>query len=100
MSNITDDVSHSKKHVGKRELLCPLGSLKNMNVPVLNGYIYIYREYYTVARRYEFMFEWREQPLEHKIYFFELTCNFLFIIWTINIHVRDGKADLNTNTGY
>ena len=63
-------------------------------------YIYIYIEYYTVARRYEFMFEWREQPLEHKIYFFELTCNFLFIIWTINIHVRDGKADLNTNTGY
>ena len=45
-----------------------------------------------------FMFEWQEQylttelsilPREHKIRIFELTCNFLFIIWTINVHGRD-----------
>ena len=28
-------------------------------------------------------------PQEHKIHIFDLKCNFLFIIWTINIHGRD-----------
>ena len=57
----------------------------------------VYREYYTVARRYEFYIrvartishEWaaltREilfLPREHKIHIFELTCNILFIIKT------------------
>ena len=40
-----------------------------------------------------FVFEWQE----HKIHIFELTCNFLFIIWTINIYGRDWKAWVNTS---
>ena len=58
--------------------------------------IYIYRGYYTVARRYEFYVrvartishEWAKRtseilflPREHKIHIFEPTCNVLFIIW-------------------
>ena len=54
----------------------------------------LYREYYTVARRYEFYVqvartishEWAQRtseilllPREHKIHIFELTCNILFI---------------------
>ena len=40
------------------------------------------REYYTVARRYEFYVRVARTilPREHKIHIFELTCNILFII--------------------
>ena len=46
------------------------------------------KEYCTVARRYEFMFEWQEQCLtqrEHKIHIFEPTCNVLVILLIIFI---------------
>ena len=57
--------------------------------------IKINREYYTVARKYEFYVRVARTishsfaaltreilflPLEHKIHIFELTCNILFII--------------------
>jgi len=59
-------------------------------------YMYIYRGYYAVARRYEFCVrvtrtisqEWAKRtreilflPREHKIHIFEPMCNVLFIIW-------------------
>ena len=45
----------------------------------------IKREYYTVARRYEFYVrvarsEILLSPREHKLHIFELTCNILLII--------------------
>ena len=51
----------------------------------------INRGYYTAAQRYEFYFRvvrtiFYERA--HKIHIFKPPCNFLFIIWTINI--RDG----------
>ena len=62
------------------------------------------------------MFEWQEQHCisEHservkyvlatrtqeKNHIFELKCNFLFIIWIIDIHGRDSKDGFNTNIGY
>ena len=63
----------------------------------------VYRGYYTAAQRYEFYFRVvrtifyeRAQRVskilfltrENKIHIFKPPCNFLFIIWTINI--RDG----------
>ena len=44
-----------------------------------------------------FTFEWQE---EGKIHIFQVTCNFLVVIWTISIHGRDWKAGFITNTGY
>ena len=37
-------------------------------------------------------------PLEHKIYIFELTCSFLFIISIIDIQGKDWKAGCYLNT--
>ena len=68
------------------------------------SYIFIHRGYYTAAQRYEFYFRVvktifyeRAQRVskilfltrENKIHIFAPPCNFLFIIWTINI--RDGN---------
>ena len=39
-------------------------------------------------------------PREREIHFFELTCNFLFVIWTLNAHGKDWKAGFDTSTGY
>ena len=49
-----------------------------------------------LSARNEIMFV----PLEHNIHIFELTCNLIFIIWTIDIHCRDWKAGFDTDTGY
>ena len=64
---------------------------------------FIYRGYYTVARRYEFYVrvartisqEWASERVRYcscheniklaKIHIFEPTCNVLFIIWRLNI---------------
>ena len=43
-----------------------------------------------------FMFEWQEQSLEHKIHIFEPTCIVLFIIWRLNIQ-RKQKAGIVTS---
>ena len=37
---------------------------------------------------------------ENKIHIFKQPCNFLFIIWTINIRDGDCKVGFNTNTGH
>ena len=64
----------------------------------------IYRGHYTAAQRYEFYFRVvktifyeRAQRVskilflkrENKIHIFKPPCNFLFIIWTINMRDRD-----------
>ena len=50
-----------------------------------------------------FMFE-REQHFSCdssiKFHIFKQTYHSLFIIWTINMHGRDGKASFITNIGY
>ena len=67
--------------------------------------IYIYRVYYTVARRYEFYFRVLKTIFlsqENKIHIFKPPGNFLFIIWTrvfcTNNSVRAGNDVINILT--
>ena len=74
---------------------CFIPSLTSISVRAFLGLFS--KEYYTVARRYEFYVrvartishEWAQRtsgilflPREHKVHIFELTCNVLFIILT------------------
>ena len=80
---------------------------KTVYLHQFTSWMFIYRGYYTVARRYEFYVlvtrtishsfasltrELLFLPREHEIHIFKPTCNVLFIIWRCDARNQFNKS--------